>query len=347
MLEKLQLSGTSVAETMTDLLKKIPGAEKFAEFLGDKMTILLVVGLVLAILGCFLGYKLKRVFHAVYLSAGFAATGAAIASLLKLPNLALILAAVVSACIGVLLGIFLHKAAFAARMLVVSTAGLYAVCCIWNQPLIGLIDGFALGLVLVILAGAYEKGIAVFYTSLAGAMEAALLLDALELVSLPGVVYALIGAGLFVVGMIVQILTNNKKKVSVAAPVKSIAVEEAAASAAETDVISAKAEAEPEVQEEFEVPVETEAEPEVQEEFEVPVETEEEPKIPEETVLLSAAETEPEVKEENGIPEEVVPAGQKVTEEPPKQEIMFCQNCGNKFNGDERFCMKCGTKRGC
>lgn len=332
MLEKLQLSGDSVVQTMTDLLKKIPGAEKFAEFLGDKMTILLIVGLVLAILGCFLGCKLKRVFHAVYLSVGFAAIGAASASLLQLPNLALILAAVGSACIGALLGIFLHKAAFAARMLVVSTAGLYAVCCVWNQPLIGLIDGFALGLVLVILAGAYEKGIAVFYTSLAGAMEAALLLDALELVSLPGVVYALIGAGLFVLGMIVQKLTNKNKKVSSAAPAQTVVAEAAVTTnAGETGVIPAKAEAEPEVQEELTVPVKTEVEP----------------KIPEETVLSSEAETGPERKAENSIPEEVVPAEQHETKEPQITEVLFCQNCGNKFEGDERFCMKCGTRRGC
>lgn len=315
MLEKLQLSGTSVAETMTDLLKKIPGAEKFAEFLGDKMNILLVVGLVLAILGCFLGYKLKRVFHAVYLSAGFAAIGAAIASLLKLPNLALILAAVGSACIGVLLGIFLHKAAFAARMLVVSTAGLYAVCCIWNQPLIGLIDGFALGLALVILAGAYEKGIAVFYTSLAGAMEAALLLDALELVSLPGVVYVLVGAVLCVAGVAIQFRLNRDKNE------KPANLEEKNEQDDLAEIII------------MEVPKE-EGNDEEDVSFAIADEVYTSETDTSETDTSETDTSETDTSEKEG------------KEEIKKEKFLFCLNCGSKFGDGEKFCKQCGAKRG-
>lgn len=211
MLRLEELEGGSMGEVIGKLLARIPGWDSVVPVWERCATVLMILGILLALLQCFGGYKLRRLWttEVILVFSGFTAGLAAMDC--GMPAVAVIGITIVAAVIGALFGWFLWKAGMFLRVLVTVFVVVFAACAVNKLTVIGMIAGLAAGLIMGILVIALHKSMTILYTSLAGGFLAAVLALKIILKWFTMLHVVAFGGGLMVCGILVQWLTNRKR----------------------------------------------------------------------------------------------------------------------------------------
>lgn len=213
MLEKLrleELEGNSMLEVMENLFARIPGWDD-AVFIFEKCAAaFLILGILLALLQCFGGYKLRRIWTT---EVGLAVSGiaAAIAAMeYALPVAAVIAITIAAAVVGALLTWFLWKLGMFLRVLAAVFLVIFAAFVAGDMAVVGIIAGLAAGLIAGILILALHKPMTILYTALSGGILAAVFVQAILPIHFSRGIIFTIGGGLALCGTLVQWLTSQK-----------------------------------------------------------------------------------------------------------------------------------------
>lgn len=346
MLEKLhldELTGSTLSEVLGKLFAKIPGWDTILPTLEKYSVPLLIFGIILALLQCLFGYKMKKYWTCIDGLMVFGVTGGIIAHQEGL-GIGLVIAITAGAgLIGGLSGYFLWLAGCFFRVFFFVSIIVFSICTACELAVLGMIIGLAAGLIAGILAAAFNKPFMIIYTSIAGAFTAAGFLTTLvpELTRM-WFLPVVIGGACSILGIIIQAVTNMEKHGSAEAVTREDITEAPAAEPAENELAQTAVMDENAAGAEFaencgaDNIIEAESAENIRE-----VSTAAKEAALTESAEQAGPEIEP-VTEETITGENAEYSGKPEPQEPEKS---LCPNCGTEYTAGAKFCIRCGQKR--
>ena len=193
-----EISGGSFFEVLRNLiLKCVPDGEKLLESLDHSMGLFLLLGLVLGIFQCFLGYAARRVWTALLLLALCGYGGALAAEHFLLPMEGFVAVTAIAGSVGGLAGYFFPEIGAFLRPLFIIFISAFAIFTANGLRSPGIIVGLSAGLIFGIAAAVFSRVGLMLYTSLFGGLLAGICVA--EAFSVPGEYAPLVIGGMFAI----------------------------------------------------------------------------------------------------------------------------------------------------